>query len=300
MSFLRKKRLFILLIGFIFFVALIGFSLRDRENLTNVEEFVNDTVGWAQGIIHAPINFITDIIGNIDDFKDTYNENRILKEKLAEYKGLIYEVQELKEENEDLRNTLDLKDDDNIRDYTPIQATVMSRSPERWIEQVTINKGSNDGVEANMAVRTPEGMIGKVLKASPNTSTVQLLTGFDQFNRISGKVSRGGKGKDKDIFGMIEGFDKESKSLVFRIIEESEKVLKEGELVISSGMGGVFPSGLVIGTVKEVVPDQYGLTKTALVEPAANMYDMNQVIVVDRSVQEDLKTDEETTEEEGE
>ncbi|CDQ39435.1 rod shape-determining protein MreC [Virgibacillus salexigens] len=289
MSFLRKKRLFIILIGFIILVALIGFSLRDRDNLTGVEEFINDTVGWAQGIIHAPINFITDIVGNMDDFKDTYKENRILKEKLAEYKGLIYEVQELKEENEDLRNNLELTDSDNMRNYNPIQATVMSRSPERWIEQVTINKGKKDGVEANMAVITPEGMVGKVLAPSQSTSTVQLLTGFDQFNRISGTVSRDGQ----EIFGMVEGFDKETESLIFRIIEESKEDLKEGELVVSSGMGGVFPAGLPIGEVKEVVPDQYGLTRTALVEPAADMYDINQVIVVDRAVQEDTENGEE-------
>ncbi|EQB35823.1 MULTISPECIES: rod shape-determining protein MreC [Virgibacillus] len=289
MSFLRKKRLFIILIGFIILVALIGFSLRDRDNLTGVEEVINDTVGWAQGIIHAPINFITDIVGNMDDFKDTYKENRILKEKLAEYKGLIYEVQELKEENEDLRNNLELTDSDNMRNYNPIQATVMSRSPERWIEQVTINKGKKDGVEANMAVITPEGMVGKVLAPSQSTSTVQLLTGFDQFNRISGTVSRDGQ----EIFGMVEGFDKETESLIFRIIEESKEDLKEGELVVSSGMGGVFPAGLPIGEVKEVVPDQYGLTRTALVEPAADMYDINQVIVVDRAVQEDTENGEE-------
>ncbi|MBU5265768.1 rod shape-determining protein MreC [Virgibacillus proomii] len=285
MSFLRKKKLFIFLIAFILIVALIGFSLRDREDLTIVEEIVNDTVGWGQTIIHAPINFVTNIITNIDDFKDTYNENRILKEKLAEYKGLIYEVQELKKENEDLRNTLELTESDSIRHYKPIQAAVISRSPERWLEQITINKGKDDGVKENMAVITPEGMVGKVLTPSKNTATVQLLTGFDQFNRISGMISR--KEKENNIFGMIEGFDKESKHLIFRIIEESKKDVKKGELVVSSGMGGVFPAGLPIGKVKEVVPDKYGLTKTALVDPSADIYEINHVIVVDRSLQTD-------------
>ncbi|NWO13691.1 rod shape-determining protein MreC, partial [Virgibacillus sp.] len=152
MSFLRKKRLFILLIGFILLVALIGFSLRDREDLTIIEEIVNDTVGWAQSVVHAPVNWVTNVTRNIGDFKDTYEENKLLKQKLAEYKGLIYEVQELKEENEDLRNNLELTESDAIRKYNPIQATVISRSPERWLEQITINKGKDDGVKKNMAV----------------------------------------------------------------------------------------------------------------------------------------------------
>ncbi|UJL44968.1 rod shape-determining protein MreC [Virgibacillus sp. NKC19-16] len=287
MSFFRKRRLFILLIGFIILVALIGFSLRDREDLTVVEEFINDSVGWVQSVIHAPVNFVTDIFTNIEDIRNTYGENQVLKEKLSEYKGLIYDVQELEEENTTLRDTLEVTD--SIRDYNPIQATVISRSPERWVEQISIDKGEQDGVTENMAVITAEGMVGKIQQAHQSTSTVQLLTGFDQFNRISATISRD---EEQDIFGMIEGFHEESNSLLFRIIEESDEELEEDELVVSSGMGGVFPAGLPIGTVKETVPDQYGLTQTALIEPAADMYDINQVIVVDR-VLEDSENEEE-------
>src|SRR5690625_4420017 len=129
-----------------------------------------------------------------------------------------------------------------------------------------------------MAVITPDGMLGKIQSVAQSSATVQLLSGFDQFNRISATIIRE---EGKDVFGLIEQFDHESQSLLFRIIEESEQEVEEGELVVSSGMGGLFPAGLPIGTVKEVVPDQYGLTSTALVEPAANIYDVHHVIVVD-------------------
>lgn len=294
MSFLRKKRLFVLLIGFIVLVVLIGFSLRDRENLTAVEDFLNDSVGFVQSIIHTPVNYVTGFFSNLHDIRDTYEQNELLKEKIAEYSGLIYEVQELREENEELRSTMEMIDSESIRDFNPIQATVISRSPEQWVEHVTINKGQQDGVRPNMAVITAEGMIGKIQTASDYTANVQLLTGFDQLNRISATISRE---EGQDINGMIEGYDEESSSLMFRIIEESEDELQEGELVVSSGMGGVFPAGLQIGTVKEVVPDQYGLTRTALVEPAADMYDINQVVVVDRALAEDDNTQTEEEEE---
>ncbi|WP_029268612.1 rod shape-determining protein MreC [Virgibacillus alimentarius] len=293
MSFFHKRRFFVLLIGIIILIALIGYSLNNRENLTTPEKFIQDAVGWVQNVIHAPVTFVTNIFGNLDDLKNTYNENQILKEKLAEYKSLIYEVQELKEDNDELRKTL--KKTESIQDFNPIQATVISRSPERWVERVTINKGSQHGIEPNMAVITAEGMIGKVQTVSKLTSTVQLITGFDEFNRISATISRE---EGKDIFGLIEEFDEESNSLSFKIIEESKKDLEEGELVISSGMGGVFPAGLLIGTVKEVVSDQYGLTRTALIKPAANMYDINHVIVVDRKLQKDDKQNEEQEEKE--
>src|SRR5699024_8035446 len=103
MSLFRKKRLFMMLIWIIIIVVLIGYTLRDRDKLTIPEQFINDTVGWVQSIIYTPVNFFTDIFTSIDDIKNTYKENKILKEKLSEYKTLIYEVQELTEENEELR-----------------------------------------------------------------------------------------------------------------------------------------------------------------------------------------------------
>lgn len=286
MPFFRKKRLFIILIGIIILVVLIGFSLKSRDQLTTPEQFIKDTVGWTQSVVHTPVNFITNVFTNIDDLKDTYKENQILKEKLSQYKGLIYEVQEIKKDNEELRKTLDKTK--SIRDFAPIQATVISRTPERWVEQITINKGKQDGVRSNMAVITADGMVGKIQTISQFSSTVQLLTGFDQFNRISATISRK---EGNDIFGLIEEYDKETNSLHFKIIEESETDLKKGEKVFSSGMGGVFPAGLFIGTVKEVVPDQYGLTRTALVKPAADMFEINNVIVVDRTIKENDQTD---------
>src|SRR5690625_6043653 len=101
-------------------------------------------------------------------------------------------------------------------------------------------------------------MVGKIKSVSNLTSTVQLITGFDQFNRISATVSKDSK---KNMFGLIEGYDADSETLLFRIIEQSDKDLEEDELVVTSNMGGLFPSGLPIVTIEEVVPDQYGLRK---------------------------------------
>lgn len=284
----RNKRLFILLIGIIVLLGLIGFSLKDRKNISAPEQLIQDGVGWVQKVINLPISYATDVFSNLGELKDTYKENQLLKEKFSEYKTLIYDVQELKKDNEELRKTL--KKTESIKDFNPIQATVTSRSPERWVEQVTINKGSLDGVKPNMAVITADGMIGKIQSTAHFTSTVQLLTGFDEFNRISASISQD---KEREIFGLVEKYDKKTHSLFFRIIEHSDKSVEKGDLVVSSGMGGVFPAGLLIGKVKEVVPDQYGLTSTALVKPAADMYSINHVIVVDRSLieKEDLPDD---------
>lgn len=281
MNFFRSKKLFIILVGFIVLVVLIGYSLNNRGQLNFAEKVVSDAVGWVQNVVQAPVTFVTDIASNISDFKTTYEENQVLREQLSQQKSLVYDLQKVEDENEELRSIIDMTE--TVRDYEPINATVIARSPEQWVNQVTINRGESDGVEENMVVRTAEGMIGKILHTSKGTSTVQLLTGFDEFNRVSATVLRE---DDSDIFGMIEGFDDETEMLLFRIIEESDDDVKEGDTVYSSELGGEFPAGITIGEVKEVVADQYGLTKIAMVEPAADFFDIRNVIVVDRSIEQ--------------
>ncbi|HLS23006.1 MAG TPA: rod shape-determining protein MreC [Pseudogracilibacillus sp.] len=286
MQFFKRKSLFVILIGIILLGSLIGYSLTNKNEVSTAEKFVMDSVGWLQNLAFQPITFVTDIFDSLSDIKKTYEENKLLREKVAEYKTLVYEVQELERENESLRQMLDLID--SPRDYEAILGTVIARSPERWIDQIIINQGKQHGIEKNMAVITGEGMVGKVKTVSNFTSTVQLITSFDQMNRMSAVVT---SKKGAEVFGLIEGYDKEEGMLLFRIIDDSGGKIKEGDPVLSSSMGGMFPSGLLIGTIKEVTPDQYGLTKIAYVEPAADLKDINEVIVVKRKL--DTVTDDE-------
>lgn len=279
MSFFKRKSLFVILIGIILLGSLVGYSLTNKNKVTTAEKFVMDSVAWLQNIAYQPVTFVTNFFASIDDMKRTYDENKILREKIVEYKSLVYEVQELEKENNSLRQMLEVVD--SPRDYEAVLATVIARSPERWIDQVILNKGKHHGIEQNMAVITGEGMVGKVKSVSNMTSTVQLITSFDQLNRISAVVSRK---KGANVFGLIEGYDKERDMLIFRVIDESGVKVKENEAVISSNLGGVFPSGLHIGTIEEVTPDQYGLTEIAYVKPAANLKEINEVIVVKRTL----------------
>ncbi|MBM7541781.1 rod shape-determining protein MreC [Amphibacillus cookii] len=279
MSFFRRKRLFSILLGLIILVGLIGFSLRDRDQLSSVEEFFHDAVGWAQQIVLAPVNYTTRLVQNINNLSNLYDENQVLKENLAQYQQTLYEVKELRNENDELMALLDKTE--SITDYTPIQATVTARSPEQWFKQVTIDKGKQDGIQPDMAVITAEGMIGKVQSASQFTSSVLLLNGFDRSNRIAVNVNL--TDGDQDARGFILGYNEERDQLVLEFTEYYDDMV-EGEPVFSSGLGGVFPKGLEIGTIEEVTTDQYGLTQIAYVSPSANLSDLNHVIVVDRGL----------------
>ncbi|MFG6116411.1 rod shape-determining protein MreC [Halobacillus sp. MO56] len=276
-SFFKKKRLILVLVSFILLVALIGFSLRERSELTWPEKFVHDSVGWIQTIFNQPVQFIQGTYENIQDISKTYEQNEILKSRLSQYKSIMQENQMLKKENEELRSSLDYQD--SLTDYDPIDASVIARSSERWFSQMIVNRGEAHGVKRNMAVITGEGMIGKIQSTDKFHSTVRLLSGFGLSNRISAWVWQ----EDQPIHGLIQGYDEDTESLLLKEIDYDAEI-KEGEKVVSSGKGGVFPAGLLIGEVTKVEMDEYGLTQTAYVEPAADLYDINQVMIVDRSM----------------
>jgi len=275
-QFFLNKRLIILLVSIIILVALIGFSLKDREQLSWPEQFIKDTTGWVQTAVSRPIHYVSGFFENVKDLQNTYTENKELKKRLDELARLESEVQMLKKDNAELQEILDKKD--SLSAFEPIQATVIGRNPDRWNELLIINRGTKNGIEKNMAVITANGLIGKVTNSQNFTSTIQLLSSMDPKNRISAEVQADGK----SYFGLIEGYDKEKGLLLLKRIPSDAKIEK-GQNVISSGMGGVFPKNLPIGKVTEVVPAEYGLTQTAYVKPGANFYDIEHVMVVKRS-----------------
>ena len=185
-------------------------------------------------------------------------------------------MQDLTRENDKLRDILDKEE--SLRDFIPTQATVIARNPYQWTELITVNKGEEHGVKENMAVITSKGLIGKIKYASQFTSTVQLLSSLDRRNRISAVIQG-----EEEFYGLIEGYDQEKEALLLKRIPFDEKVEKD-QNVLTSGLGGVFPEGLVIGQVVEVVPDEFGLTKIAYIKPAANFYDIDHVIIVERKM----------------
>ncbi|KAA9023127.1 rod shape-determining protein MreC [Niallia endozanthoxylica] len=275
-QFFLNKRLIILLVSIIILVALIGFSLKERDELTWPEQFIKDTAGWVQTLVSRPAHYFAGFFENVKDLQNTYEENKQLKSRLNELAQLKAEVQSLTEENKELKDILDKEE--SLSDYEPIQATVIGRNPDRWNELLIINKGSTDGIEKDMSVITSTGLIGKVKNSRQFTATVQLLSSNDTTNRVSAEVVG-----TETYYGQIEGFDREKEMLLLKRIPYEAKIEKE-QIVQTSGMGGVFPSQLVIGTVEEVVPDEYGLTQMAYVKPGANFYDIEHVMVVKRGM----------------
>ncbi len=275
--FFSNKKLILLLASLILLVALIGFSLKDRKQMGWPEQFVHDTAGWFQIVFNRPAQLAAGLFETVGHLENTYRENRALKVNLEGYAKAKQDNLSLKHENDQLRKELGVMKDPALGDYKKHPALIISRSYDQWNQLLTVDKGAKDGIKPNMAVITGEGFIGKIKQVGQFTSVVSLMTDSENANQIAAMVH----GKKDDIFGMIESYNTEKGVLLFSKIPVKSDI-KKGQIVTTSGLGHVFVKGLPIGKVKSVTTDQYGLTKIAEVEPAANLNDLSHVIIVER------------------
>lgn len=273
---MRNKRLFILMIGLIVFISVMGFTL-GRSRLTWPERFLNDAFGTVQGTLYRPASAIADFFGDAGRLSDVYKENEQLRKTVAKYAQDQTRYNFIEAENKRYKEELEFTESQKqLYNYRYLIAQVIASSSNPYDHSIKINLGSRDGVREQMAVQTTDGLIGIVSRVSEFTSTVTPITELDALT--SKGVSVAATVKDKlDSFGIIE-YDKE-KGLQMTKIAETDK-LDKGDTVITSGLGNLFPRGIVIGKVVNRQVGDFGLTHTATIEPAADFDHIQEVFVV--------------------
>ncbi|GEB76368.1 rod shape-determining protein MreC [Sporolactobacillus inulinus] len=278
-SFFSNKKLIILLTSLIILIALISYSLKQGTRANWAEQFVQDVVGGFQYVINVPARYAAGFFQNVNAIENAYKENKRLKENLANYASVEQENRTLTAQNKTLRAQLGLKNDPKLSDFRKYSAMMIGRTVDQFNQLLTIDKGRVNGIEDGMPVITSgKRLIGSITKASSFTSKVSLISDDQNANQISAVIQ---PKKGDPIPGMIEGYDQNKDLLYFRKIPIKAKVQK-GQVVITSGLSGKYPEGLVIGTVTKVTTDQYGLTKAAQVKPAANLNDLSYVLILER------------------
>lgn len=276
--FFSNKKLILLLASLILLVALIGYSIKDRKQMAWPEQFVHDTTGWFQLVFNRPAQFVAGLFETVNNLENTYRENRALKANLEGYAKVKQDNVGLKHENDQLRKELGVFKDPTLQQFTKHPAFIVSRSYDQWNQLLTLNRGAKDGIKPDMAVISYGGyFIGKIKQVGQFTSVVSLMTDSQNTNQIAAMV------QGTQIYGMIEGYNASKGLLSFSKIPV-KAALKKGQVVSTSGLGGVFPRGLIIGKVESVTTDQYGLTKIANVKPSAQLNDLTNVVIVERSV----------------
>ncbi|MFD1466134.1 rod shape-determining protein MreC [Lapidilactobacillus mulanensis] len=283
-KFFSNKKLIIVMVTLIAVFGMISASISLRDNRQSpeiVQRFGNDAFGIVGQIITTPISAVRSVTTNVHDLFNAYDENKALKTELETIAETKAENQTLTNENKDLKKQLKLNE--TLTDYTQITAAVMSRSPVNWQNYLVINRGSSAGVKKNMPVMSGSGLIGRIIEVNKTNSKVELVSSNNNSsNRFAAEISTSA---ETPVSGLITDFDNKTATLVMSHLVTADKV-KKGQQVITSGLGGLTPRGLLIGTVAQVKKDNYGLASTIYVKPAANLNNFSVVTVISRSIED--------------
>ncbi len=286
---LGNKKLLTLLLALMVFIALMGLTLSRRSEMTWPERVIKDTVAWTQGWLYKPARYAAGFFRDVEDLKNTYKENKQLKKTLTHYAQDTMRLNMLEAQNKHLQEILGFTErQKNADNYQYLVAGVVSVSPDPYSNTVNINLGSLDGIKENMAVMSVEGLIGRVSRVSNFTSSVQLLvdmnaeSGGSAERQLEKGISATVLGKEDKVFGTIDYYSNEEQGLVMtRIDQWSERNLEPGDVVVTSGLGQIFPKGLVIGVVSEKRVGDYGINYLATVKPKATDFrHLREVLVV--------------------
>jgi len=166
-----------------------------------------------------------------------------------------------------------------LEKYEKVGASVVNRNPTTWYRTLTLNRGSQDGVAANDPVIGDLGLVGKIVSVTPTTSEVLLI--LDGEGQVSALV-RGSTGNS--TFGIVQGNYKRGSRLTsegnLQMLFRREDNINVGDLVLTSGLGGVYPKDVPIGQVKEIQLDPSGLLKTAYIQPLIDFDSLEEAYIV--------------------
>ena len=262
----------LLLGGVLILMALLWYSvnLRQQDETNFLESVVLRATGPVQDGLDRMIGGVADIWGHYLYLVDTVEDNRHLVEENRTLRTMLTQSDEVRLENDRLRLLLDFKEEQEI---ATLPARVIAEDASSWFRTVMIDKGSEQGVTEGMPVVVAEGVVGRVVRSSPRFSRVLLIT--DASSAVASLL------QDNRARGVCRG---QGEQLVFDFVLRQEEVTV-GDRVVTSGMGGVFPKGLVIGLVRSVDRQEFGLFQTIEVAPTVDFSHLEEVLVLLRSQQ---------------
>ncbi|OUO62424.1 rod shape-determining protein MreC [Collinsella sp. An271] len=232
-------------------------------------------VRYVGSVVASPFNALGNIFSNLTASQETLSD---LKQQNAELTGQVAQLAEAKETAERLEGLLGLQSTYNLQSTA---ARIIGGSSDAWSQTVTIDKGSLDGFEIGMPVCNAYGVIGQITEVALSSSTVLLIN--DETSGVSAMV------QSSRAQGMLRGQADGSLRLEYVSTDYDVQV---GDIVITSGLGGVFPKGLPLGTVSSVERRDNDVYYDIVVRTSASTENNEEVLVITALSDDQRATDE--------
>ena len=251
-------------------LSLILFTLSVREagegmlsGMRSVAQTVVSPLRIAGAAITSPITGLSNIFRNLTADEETLSE---LKEENQRLLARNVELEEAEISLKQLQQLLDMRSSYNLQSTA---ARVIAGSTDSWSSTVTIDKGTSSGLAVGMPVVDGKGAIGQIISCEATTSTVRLLT--DEGSSVSAMIQSG------RAQGMLQGSPDGTLHLSFIRTDQTVDV---GDIVVTSGLGGVFPKGLPMGKISNVESTPGSTYYAITVEPYSTVSNLEEVLVI--------------------
>ena len=256
----------------VFIVGLLAFTtVKGKYDLKISENVVNTILSPFQSAITS-ISNVTKKIGVISwEMVTVYEQNKMLRSEVEQLRQRDVNVNEIMAENTRLTNILNYKN--AVKQFDTAVAKIISYDSSNLTNSITINLGAKDGMQKNMSVITPQGLVGTIVAVYEHSAKVQLI--LDPRSAVGAIIQR----PESRVIGIMQGsVGVQTLAKMLNIPRDADVVV--GDNVLTSGYGGLYPKGIVIGEVVEVTNEAGGLLKYATVKTAVDFYRIEEVLVI--------------------
>lgn len=264
-----------IVIGCITFFVISGFIAKGIQSKGGMADLGYDAISMLRyGLIENPIHTAQGWIQDFTDLWSVHEENDALRYQISQQPLYEAQLEESQRQVQELKELLGMQE--TMSKFTTIAAEVIVRDADAWDNQFTINQGEDDGMSKDMIVLSSKGVVGKIADVSKFTSKVKLLTSEDRQNNVAVKISISDREASE---GILQSYDVTRGRFVIHVFDGNNNI-KEDMQVVTSGKGGVYPSGLLIGTVDTIEELSNSIGKTIYVKPAADFQNFDFVLVI--------------------
>ena len=264
----KKSGVVGIIITILLLILLVFLSNTDTQKLSYIENAVSSIVMPIQN----GLTYLKNKIAGNDDFftsvSDLKQENEELKQKNSELEQSLRELEIIKSENATLKEYVNLTD--KYKEYSTIPAYIINKNISNYNNLFVINVGTEDGIEVNMTVIADKGLVGHVVSVSENTAKVQTI--IDTSSNVSATISTS---RDSII---CSGILNQKKLKATYIPTDANLIM--GDSIETSGMGGIYPKGIHIGTIEQIVNTGNITDRYAVIEPAVDFDTVETVLVI--------------------
>ncbi len=265
------RNLLVIAVMLVIFLGLAVNTIQPRGNISFLEKGLRIAASPFQYGFRAVDEAVNGFVTYFTDKEKLQQENEDLKQQLSQLNSELTQMDEISMENIRLRELLNYKEE--TRGQFQLQlAGIIAENNTNLQHTITLDRGSNDGIQTGMTVLNHSGLIGRITAVLPESSEVMLLP--DRESAVGVRVW-----STREVIGVVEGNGSVASTLqIIHLPHDAD--LYVGDSIVTSGLDGVFPGGIQIGEITAIEYSANGLTKTATVKPYVNFNRLEEVFIL--------------------